>query len=160
MNVESVVEAFENLLNPLDVEEKESRYCISSGLCVTLDIEEDILKVEIYSKEMKDKFIKKHLETGINFLEPIKKSKLKTFESVNKKVIVKKYDERLIEYKQQGNLAFQVQAQSLEEKVNMKLLMSFPLTPVLTGTGTSDRMFLKTDKAKRMRYLLRNKFIT
>ena len=37
-NVGSVVEAFDNLLNPLDVEDKECIYCISSGLCVTLDI--------------------------------------------------------------------------------------------------------------------------
>ena len=138
------------------MEEKESIYCISSGLCVTLDIEEDVLKAEICSKEMKDKFIKEHLETRINFFDPIKRSKLKTFESVNKNVIVKKSDERLIEYKQQGNLAFQVQAQSLEEKVNMKLLMSFPLTPVPLSTGTSDRMFLKTDEAKGMCYLLKN----
>ena len=45
-----------------------------------------------------------------------------------------------------------VQAQSLEEKVNMKLLISFPLIPV----SLSDRMLLKTDQAKGMHYLLKN----
>ena len=39
-NVESVVDAFENLLNPHNVEDKKGIYCISSGLCVTLDIQE------------------------------------------------------------------------------------------------------------------------
>ena len=48
--VESVVEAFENL-NPLDLEDIEGICCISSGLCVTLDIQEDLLKVEIYGKK-------------------------------------------------------------------------------------------------------------
>ena len=105
-NVESVVEAFENLLNPLDVEDKEGIYCISSGLCVTLDIQEDLLKAEIYGKEMKDKFIRERLATRIIFFDRIKRSMLKTIESANKKVMIKTSDERLIEYKQQGNLAW------------------------------------------------------
>ena len=50
-NVESVIEAFENLFNPLHVEDKEGICCISSGWCVTLDIQEDLLKEEIYVKE-------------------------------------------------------------------------------------------------------------
>ena len=49
-NVESVVESFENPLNPLDVEDKEGIYCISSGLCVTLDIQEDLLKADMAKK--------------------------------------------------------------------------------------------------------------
>ena len=157
-NVESVVEAFENLLNTLDVEDKEGIYFISSGLCVTLDIQEDLLKADRYGKEVKDKFIRERLATRINSFDPIKRSKLKTFESANKKVMVKTLDKRLIEYKQQGNLAFQllVQAQSLDEKINLKLLMPFPLTPVLLSIGTSDGMLLKTDNVKGMRYLLTN----
>ena len=34
--------------------------------------------------------------------------------------------------------------------------MSFPLTPVPLSIATSDRMLLKTDKAKGMHYLLKN----
>ena len=93
---------------------------------------------------MKDKFIRERLETRINFFDLIKRPRLKTFESANKKVMVKTSGKRLIEYKQQGNLAFQllVQAQSLDEKVNMKLLVSFPLTPVSLSIGTSEGMLL------------------
>ena len=49
-NVESVVEPFENLLNTFDVEDKEGIYCISSGLCVTLVIQEYLFKTEIHGK--------------------------------------------------------------------------------------------------------------
>ena len=49
-----------------------------------------------------------------------------------------------------------VQAHSLDETANMKLLMAFPLTPVSLIIGTSDGILLKVDKAKRMRYLLKN----
>ena len=105
------------------------------------------------AKKMKDKFIKERLETHLNFLDPIKRSKVKTFESADKKVMVNTSDKKL---KKQGNQAFPllVQAQSLHEKINMKLLMSFPLTAVLLSIRTSDGMLLKTDKAKGMRYLL------
>ena len=34
--------------------------------------------------------------------------------------------------------------------------MAFPLTPVSLIIGTSDGILLKVDKAKRMRYLLKN----
>ena len=69
--------------------------------------------------------------------------------------MVKTSDKRLIKYKQQGNLAFQffIQTQCLGEKENMKLLMSFPLTPVPLSIGTSDGMLLKKNKAKGMPYL-------
>ena len=49
-----------------------------------------------------------------------------------------------------------VQAHSLDETANMKLLMAFPLTPVPLIIGKSDGILLKVDKAKRMRYLLKN----
>ena len=101
---------------------------------VTLDIPEDLLKAEIYGKEMKDKFIKERL-----------KIKVKNIWKCRQKVMVKTSDKRLIKYKQQGNLAFQflIQTQCLGEKENMKLLMSFPLTPVPLSIGTSDGMLLK-----------------
>ena len=46
----------------------------------------------------------------------------------------------MTEYKQQGNIAFQllVQAQSLDEKVDMSLLMAYPLSPVALIFGTSE----------------------
>ena len=72
------------------MEDKEGIYCISSGLCVTLDIQEDHLKAEIYGKKkMKVTFIRERLETRINFFDPINTSKLKIFESANKKFMVK-----------------------------------------------------------------------
>ena len=40
-------------------------------------------------QKMKVKFIRERLETRINFFDPIKISKLKTFESTNKKDMVK-----------------------------------------------------------------------
>ena len=47
------------------------------------------------AKKMKDKFIKECLETHLNFLDPIKRSKVKTFESADKKFMVNTSDKKL-----------------------------------------------------------------
>ena len=54
---------------------------------------------------------------------------------------------KLIEYKQQGNITFKllVQSQSPEEKISMKELMMYPLTPIPYSVGTADGMLLKTE---------------
>ena len=87
---------------------------------------------------MKDNSINERLETCTNFFDPIKRSKLKTFESVNQIVLAKASDKKLTDYKRERNLAFQllVQAQYLDEKVNVKLLMSLILTLVLLRIET------------------------
>ena len=96
------------------------------------------MKAEICGKEMKDKFIKERFETRITFFDSITISKLKIFESANKRLWSRHQIKDILNYKQQENIAFQllVQGQCLDEKVNMKLLMSFSLTPVLLSIGT------------------------
>ena len=86
---ESFVEVFGNLLNTLDGKVKEAIHCISSGLSVTLDIKGNLLKSGICDKEMGDKFIRERLATRKNFFDSTKRSKLKTFESATKKIMVK-----------------------------------------------------------------------
>ena len=71
---------------------------------VTINIQEDLLKAEIYRKEMKDKFVKDCLEPCKKFSIPIKRLKLKVYKNVHKKILLKISDKRLIKYKQQGNL--------------------------------------------------------
>lgn len=74
---------------------------------------------------------------------------------MNKTSIVKTSNNKTIEYKQQGNVAFQllVQAQQLNEKVDLFDLMRYPLTPVPYSISTSDGVLLKSDKAKGLNYL-------
>ena len=86
---ESFVVVFGNLLNTLDGKVKEAIYYISSGLSATLENKENLLKSGICSKEMRDTFIRERLATRLNFFESTKSSKLKTFESATKKIMVK-----------------------------------------------------------------------
>ena len=85
-----------------------------------------------------------------DIFEPITRMNLKSFVYVNKTVKVLTSKNKLIEYKQQGYIAFKllVQSQSLEEKIGMKELMTYPFTPIPYSTGTADAMLLKTEKSK------------
>ena len=47
---------------------------------------------------------KERLEPCMKFSDPIKRLKLKAFENVHKKILLKTSDKKLIKYKQQGNV--------------------------------------------------------
>ena len=81
---------------------------------------------------------------------------LKTMVDMGKNVKVKTANNKIVEYRQQGNVAMQllVRSQTPELKIDLADLMKYPLTPVPFSTGTADGCFAKTDKSKGLKYLL------
>lgn len=77
---------------------------------------------------------------------------------MKKTIKVKTSQRKIIEYKQQGDIAFQlmVKAQSSGNKLDLREIMKYPLTPVPYSLGTSDGFFAKTDKSKGVHYLLKD----
>ena len=75
--------------------------------------------------------------------------------SMNKRVPVKTSQNKTVEYKQQGNLAFQLLVKSQAEDVNLDLkdLMSYQLTPVPYSIATADNFLAKTDKTKAFHHI-------
>ena len=90
--------------------------------------------------------------------EPVKRMNLKTFADKNKTAKVLKSKNKVIEYKQKGNIAFKllVQSQMQEERLSMKELMAYPLTPIPYSIGTADGRLLKTDKSKGFHFLTKD----
>ena len=63
---------------------------------------------------------------------------------------------KVIEYRQQGNIFLQLFIRSQEGgKVEIEELMKFPLTPVPYSLATADDFFNKTDKSKGFHYLMK-----
>ena len=149
-------EAIFGFTNPFTIADKDNLYCISSGAKVPKDHENDILSAELRGTRAKEKFIQERLEKGENFFEPIKRMNLKTMEDMGKNVKVKTANNKIVEYRQQGNVAMQllVRSQSPELQINLADLLKFPLTPVPFSIGTADGCFAKTDKSKGLKYLL------
>ena len=75
-------------------------------------IEEDVLKAEAVGKEEKQKFIDERLKQNDKFFEPIKRTNLKTMGDISKKVKLTTSQNKVVELKQQGSIAFQLLVKS------------------------------------------------
>jgi len=105
--VEKTVETFENVVNPFNAD-KERLLCVSSGISASPEVEKDIRRAEEVGLEAKETFIKKRLQKGTGFFDPIKKLKLKTFGDKKKMVKLKTSYNQDVQYIQRGNIAFQL----------------------------------------------------
>ena len=113
------------------------------------------MNAECRGREEKEKFIRERLCENQNFFEPVKKLKLKTMADSNKRTKKRTKDNKVIELKQHGNIAFQLLVKSQEKKINIDLefIMQFQLTPVPYCLGTPDGFLAKTNKAKAFQFL-------
>ncbi len=153
--VEKAVDAVKSFLNPFEVEDKEHLYCISSGAPVPLHIEIDIMKAEEKGECAKQEFIDNRLQKNAKFFEAVKKLNLKRFSDMNKTAKLQTKSNKVIEYKQQGTIAFTllIQSQMQGIKLDLQELMAYPLTPVPYSIGTADGFLAKTNKSKGYQYL-------
>ena len=167
--VTQVMETITDYGNPFDISDKDKLYCLSSGSAVADDVKEDVLRVETVGCEAKLEFIKDRLgkenekKKGANgegvFFDKIKKMKLKTMASVNTKVTLTKSDNKKVSYRQDGSFVFNllVQLQKLgPDVVDLRVFVSYPLTPVVYSIGTVDGFLSKTNKSKGFQWLTKS----
>ena len=164
--VAKVVEAITDYGSPFDIADKNKLYCLSSGCPVSDDIREDVLKADAEGEKAKLDFINQRLgkeneeKKGANgegvFFDKIKKMKLKTMASGNTKVTLTKSDKNKVNYHQDGSFVFNllVQLEKLGEDVlNLRVFVSYPLTPIIYSIGTLDGFLAKTNKSKGFQWL-------
>ena len=106
------LQAIESFNYPFVIPDKDKVYCISSGALASVVIEVDILRADSVGRDSKDNFITNRLEAKVNFLETIKRLNLKTMSAMHTSVKVTTLKNKTIEYKQQGNVAFQLLVKS------------------------------------------------
>ena len=117
----------------------------------------DVLKAEASGRERKTQFIDERLKNNsIGFFDPVKKNKLLTMEANNKPVKLTSSEGKLIQYREQDNIALQlmVKSQLLEEPIDLRELMKYALTPVPHCLGTPDGFLAKMNKASKLHFLL------
>ena len=153
--VRKAKEAVESFINPFIVDDQDKLISLSSGAAATELIATDVLGAEKSGKEAQKAFIKDRLEKNEYFFEPVKRMNLRTLGDMNKNMKVTTANNKVVQYKQQGNIAFQlfVKSQSQGLQLDMKELMTYPLTPVPYSIGTADGFLAKTDKSKSFQYL-------
>ena len=87
--VQRVQTAIMNFSNPFNLSDKGKLYSISSGAPVSQEAEDDILRAERVGNEAKEQFVQERLQgpnPQKNFFDSIKKFRLLTMDSNNKKV--------------------------------------------------------------------------
>ncbi len=104
-------------------------FILSSGAAASVDVEKDVL-------------------------QPSKHLHLKTLRDMNKKAYVTMTMNRVVQYKQQVNVAFQLFMKSQNQglQLNLKEFMVYPLTPVPYNIGTADDLLAKADMFKCFTY--------
>ena len=119
--VQKTIDATRNFMDPFSIEDKSNLYSISSGPKMTKDVEIDVLTAEEVGNNMKKEFITTRLEQNTNFFDPIKRAKLKTTASGNKKTKINSKENKVVELKLQGNVAFQLllKLQSTNQNIDL-----------------------------------------
>ena len=156
VKVKKTIDAISNFTDPFSIEDKSNLYSISSGCKMPKDVENDVMTAEEVGKNMKREFVSTRLQLNEHFFDPIKRAKLKTMASGSKKTKVTTKENKVVELKQQGNVAFQLllKLQKTCHTIDLHEIMKYQLTPVPACLGTSDGYLGKTNKAKGMHYLL------
>jgi len=83
---------------------------------------------------------------------------LKTLADMNKKSKATTTKNKVVQYQQQGNVAFQLFMKSQNQGIQLDLreLLTYPLTPVPYSIGTADGFMAKTDKSKSFTFLTKD----
>ena len=149
------IEAIQSFLSPFEVDSQDKLVILSSGQAATDEIAKDVLRAEEVGKNARDAFIEDRLKKAKNFFQPIKRQSLKTLGEMKKKTTIKSLGNKVVQYKQQGNVAFHLflRSQQLGIQVNLEELVKFPLTSVPYSLATADGFFCKTDKSKSFHHL-------
>ena len=107
-----------------EMEQQDKLYCISSGTSATSEIERDVILAEAFGADAKVYFISERLEKH-EFFDPIKRLNLKTLSELAKKTTIKSSQNKIIEYRQQSNIAFQLLVRSQCDDLRIDLPPNF-----------------------------------
>ena len=157
-SVQRALKAIEGFTNPFAIDPTRL-VMLASGATVPPEVENDVLNAEQLGNAQKEAFIKerlRHKEKG--FFDTIKQLNLKTMSNTAKPVKLRSTNNKVTEFRQQGNIAFQLLVKSDEGKLAMGLkeIMSYQLTSVPYSLVTADNFLTKTDKSSALYYLTKS----
>ena len=151
--------ATRHFTNPFELAHKSKLYNLVSGAPVPPDVEIDVMQAEIKGQNKKDEFIWISLTSGRSadlFVEPIPRLKLNTMAACNKTAKLTTSDGKIIQYKEQSDLAFMllINSQVLDEPLDLDELLTYSLFPIPYIFAIANGFCAKTNKAKRLHHLL------
>jgi len=138
-NVRKVIETFQSFLNPFTVENDDELYCLSYGVPAPQDVEKDLLEAISLGVIARDDFVKDRLiDKTLEFHVPVKRMKLKTFESVGIVKKVQSTTNKLVQVKAERNIFAQLVLLAVRHNIDLQRTLSFPLGPVPRSLAKAD----------------------
>ena len=141
------------MMNPFDPADKERLYNIATGKAASADTEKFLLSVNVTGEIAKKSFISECIKRPERFKEKIPKQKMQTFETELGRKKIQRSNGRVVTACFVNDLFGSLLRLSLEEKIDMAEVLSYPLTPVPLSLSYSDGSMLSSPKSNLMKYL-------
>ena len=152
----NLVAAFDNFMNPFQVQDqgKSNVYCLSSGKPATAEVTHDLLQYSQLGEHAAAQFMKERLqERTTKFHSPIKKLRLKTFQSMLVRRTLTTSQKKVVHVTAERNVLGQLLMLAKRSDISFDKLFTFPLGPVPLSLATADGSFIKTNKAQLLHLL-------
>ena len=141
------------MMNPFDPADKERLYNIATGKAASADTEKFLLSVNVTGEIAKKSFISECIKRPERFEEKILKQKMQTFETELGRKKTQKSNGKVVTACFVRDLFGSLLCLSLQEKIDMAEVLSYPLTPVPLSLSYSDGSMLSSPKSNLMKYL-------
>ena len=144
--VQDCYSLFANCNNPYQFSEE--LVSVNSGAAVAAEIKEDLLKTNEAGKKYLKNFIDKRIKKNEqNLKDPIKKNMLLTFESIEKKTVLKPKGITVALRSDQDAFAWLLLIQK-DRDIDLKETLQFELTPLPLSLANANGTLSKTVKSK------------
>lgn len=152
--IKELVSQITNTLNPflseiLDINELVN---LSTGKSSSEETKNFLLNIISKGEKLRDRFITECNEDANRFEKPIPKQVIHTFASENK-LKMKRSDGKIAEVKVERNIMGRLLVLSLKHKIDLLIVLSYPLTTVPLSLSHLDGSINKTDKSKLYKLL-------
>lgn len=158
-DVKSLITLLEsNWINPFSTEQQDL-VCLSTGKVATQKIEEDLVNAKSVGEKAYEEFRAQRLEANppeVKFHDSLKKSNLKTFSELNKKVKVKSKTACEVILKADRALFGQMVIIAENRQLHMRDVLCHPLGPLPWALSTVDGSLRKISKAALAKELQKN----
>ena len=143
-----------NCINPFSTDDNGRLINISSGKVASRETTNFLLNAVVIGDRLRDDFINRCHRDPQAFEKTIPRQKLYTFASEGIKIKTVKSG-KILEAKMEHDLMGRILVLGLERKIDMQVVLSFPLTPVLLCFSHTDESINKTDKSTLFKMLER-----
>ena len=152
-SLDKIKEMIKETMNPFDVNiDPDKLYNLGTGKAVSNKTEEFMLNIKANGEKYKKAFLEECIIDSLRFEKPIKRQTLHTFATESGKHKVKK-DGKVVAACLIRDLFGSILNISLQRKIDMGEVLSYPLTPVPLSLCHVDGSIQKSQKSALLNYL-------